>query len=65
MKKYLWSFARGDRLGVCDFSSLVLLQFCSGFFVCLPLLLRVFGFLFFAYLCFAFTAVFTVLLALS
>lgn len=29
---YLWSFARGDRLSVYDFSLLALVSFCSHFF---------------------------------
>lgn len=93
MQKYLWSFARVDRLGVCDFSLFTLLWFCSGilvvfwkvlgwffFFggvgvlgfccclvVCCCFLGFAFGFafLFFVYLCFAFAAVFRVLLALN
>lgn len=68
---YLWSFARGDRLGVYDFSSFVLVLFCSGFFGLFGLsfgfflFFVFFSFLFFVYLCFAFTSVFTVLLALT
>ena len=33
VQTYLWRFARGDRLGVYDFSLFALLSFCSGVFI--------------------------------
>lgn len=50
---YWWSFARGDRLGVYDFSSFVLVLFCSGFFGLFGLSFGffVFWFFFFFVLC--------------
>lgn len=32
MQTYLWSFARGDRLGIYDFGLFALMSFCLGVF---------------------------------